>query len=406
MKKLLIAFLGLTTFLSCNQESDIIGQTSLDSVAPGIITNATVKNGPGSAKVSYVLPADADVSYVKATYKVNDKVTRTAIASYYNNELLLEGFGEVKPYTVTIVTVDQSRNESAPVEVVVNPEMAPVQVARQSLIVVKDFGGINIQWLNPDKKNLNIEVDVNDLKNNGFFVQNNVIYSAEAVGNVNVRGFAPVVRTFRITIVDRWGNRSEPFLIEIIPFEEIKIDLTKIATPTINFAALTTNPIPMLYDGILPTTPNTGNGLIANSPWTLPGGPAVIRPQVTMDFGKKVKLSRMLQWQRNQTNQNYLYNHLNTKTFKVYGSNTAPSADVNDYTGWILIQDGEIVKPSGLPLGQLSTADTQQAAAGHLMNFSIDTPAYRYFRYELTNNWSGNLRFQVAELQIFGNYEN
>ena len=114
----------------------------------------------------------------------------------------------------------------------------------------------------------------------------------------------------------------------------------------------------------------------------------------------------MLQWQRNQTNQPYLYNHLNTRTYKIYGTNTPPSADGNDFTGWTLIQNGEIIKPSGLPLGQLSTADTQEAAAGHLMNFSIDTPAYRYFRYELTNNWSNNLRFQVAEIQIFGNYEN
>lgn len=384
--------LGIMTFISCKRELYSPGQISLNTTPPGIVTNIKVVNGPGSAKLSYTLPGDDDLSYVKATYKVNDKVTREAIASYYNNELTLEGFGEVKPYKVVIVAVDQSKNESAPVEVIVNPEKAPVHMARESLTILQNFGGIYLHWLNPEKKDLNIEVDVDDPENKGFFIQNNVIYSDEADPFANIRGFKPEPRTFRITIVDRWGNRSEPLVAEITPLEEIQIDPKKFVA-TINFPE----------NSSVYTKEKAFNGVIGNE-GLISQTPNIPRPQLTIDLGRTVKFSRMVQWQRDDPSLNYLYNHLNTRTFKIWASNTPPSTDGWDYTGWTLIHDGEIIKPSGLPLSQLTSDDRQQAAAGHTVDFSIDMPAYRYFRYELTNNWSNNLRFQVSEIKIYGNY--
>ena len=69
MKKLifLIAIAGTLAFLS-GCEEDVKGPIFEDSVAPGPITSAEVTNLPGAALISYSLPTDKDLLYVKAEY--------------------------------------------------------------------------------------------------------------------------------------------------------------------------------------------------------------------------------------------------------------------------------------------------------------------------------------------------
>ncbi len=392
MKKIIIILFAIATFISCNEEPDSIGQTAVDSTAPGEITNIQVENGPGSAKITYDLPDDEDLLYVKATYKVNETVTRNAEASYYNNELSLEGFGESKPYNVTLVAVDRSKNESTPVMVVVNPEIAPVQLAFESMALIPAFGGVNLQWSNQAENDLNVAVFVNDTINEGDFLEQTIIYSSATEGDENIRGFEPEPRTFRVVITDRWGNNSDTLEVaDLKPLKEIEFDPEEWVV-TSNIGNHSAGPVRMMTDGI---TSGSGNRAL----WR--NYSMVDRPHITIDLGRKCKLSRMLYWQWDLR----FYDHSNTRYFNVWGSNNL-SDDLNDYSSWeLIIENGEVVKPSGLPRGQTTAEDRQQAREGHVTDYPISTPAYRYLRYEIISSWDMSKTFiQITELKLFGAY--
>ena len=394
MKKILIVLLGIITIISCNKEPDTIGQMPLNSIPPGKVTNVQVENGPGKAKLTYKLPDDEDLLYVKAIYSVNESVTRESVASYYNHELIIEGFGEAKPYTVTLIAVDHSKNESAPVQVEVNPEIPPFQTAFKSLAVVPTFGGINLKWKNEFETDLNIEVYVNDTTNEGSFIEETTFYSSEDDVDVNVRGYDPEPRTFRIIVSDRWGNKTESLdLVDLVPIEELFID-PKDWIITANIGVHGAGPVARLTDGI-----KTGNN---RALWS--NGSAIDKPAFTIDLGRTVKLSRMVQWQWGLAS--LFYDHVNVKYFKIWGSNNPPE-DLDDYTNWFLLEEnGEIVKPSGLPKGEVTNEDRQQAYAGHTTDFEIEADAYRYFRFQLVEDFSGAKSFiQIMELEIYGAYE-
>lgn len=395
MKNKLIILLGIITLYGCNNDPEVLGQMALDSVAPGSVTITSVVNGPGNATITYSLPSDSDLLYVEATYKVNDNLTRKAEASFYNNELFLEGFGEAKAYTVSVVAVDASKNRSAPVEVIVNPENGPVITAFETLNVVAAFGGINLSWLNESNSNLEIEVYINDLDNVGFFKEQTVIYSSDSEGDFNVRGLDPEPRTFRVTIVDRWGNRSETLEIVLTPIIEIELDKS-LWDVAVNWDIHPAGPLERLNDGI--------KGTNANRALAMPVNPA--RPRIDIDLGAEAKLSRFLMdpWPNGDV---AMFNNNNQRYFKLYGSNNPSAYDAADYSAWVIIEEnGEIVKPSGLPRGQLTAADRLAFNAGFVTDIKINVPSYRYFRYEVIEDWSGTNRFMAAEFTLFGNYVN
>ena len=84
-----------------------------------------VKNIPGGAILSYTLPDDEDLLYVKAVYNLKEGLAE-AKSSLYTDTIKVVGFGDMEPREVSLIAVDRSRNESAPVKVTVNPEEPPV----------------------------------------------------------------------------------------------------------------------------------------------------------------------------------------------------------------------------------------------------------------------------------------
>jgi hypothetical protein len=392
MKTKLILLLGIITLYSCNNDEEVIGQFPLDGEAPGIVTNISVENGPGSAKISYSIPSDDDLLYVKATYNVNENFSREAEASYFNNELSLDGFGEAKPYTVSLVAVDGSKNKSAPVEVIVNPTKGPVVLAFETLTMVETFGGVNLQWKNESENNLDIEIYVDDPENEGFFIEETIIYTDEPDGNFNVRGYDPEPRTFRTTIVDRWGNKSDTLQVELIPLLEIELDKA-LWDLAINWEVHPAGPLQQLIDGIKGTSSNRALALPTNPP----------RPRIDIDLGKKAKFSRFLMdpW----SSENAIFANTNQRFFKLYGSNDPSAYDSESFAAWEVIEEnGEIVKPSGLPRGQLTGEDRLAFFAGFNTDISVNTPPYRYLRYEVVEDWTGTQRFMAGEFTFFGNY--
>ena len=56
----------IVSITSCDEEK--IGQTPTDNIPPQPISNVSVESLPGGAKISYELPQETDISYVKGEY--------------------------------------------------------------------------------------------------------------------------------------------------------------------------------------------------------------------------------------------------------------------------------------------------------------------------------------------------
>ena len=72
--------LGLITW-SCSESP--IGQQPIDSIAPGAVSNVNVKNIPGGAILSYTLPDDEDLLYVKAVYNLKEGLAEAKSTGSY-----------------------------------------------------------------------------------------------------------------------------------------------------------------------------------------------------------------------------------------------------------------------------------------------------------------------------------
>src|SRR5215207_10382308 len=142
-KFLLLALVLLTGLWSCKKR-DVIGPLDHSGIQPGKVSNGKVVNMKGEAVITYTLPIDEDLLYVKAVYEIRKGVTREAKASFYTNSLLVDGFKDTSETTVTLYAVNRSEVVSEPYTVTVKPLMPAYLTSFDSLKVKPTFGGINI----------------------------------------------------------------------------------------------------------------------------------------------------------------------------------------------------------------------------------------------------------------------
>src|SRR5690606_21679653 len=121
MKKCFLYHVCLIFILWSCSESEI-GQYPIDSEAPGIVGSISVENLKGAAVVSYDIPDDDDLLYVKAIYRLDNGEEVEQKASAYANSIRIEGLGKSREQEVLLVTGDRSKNESEPVAVTIHPE--------------------------------------------------------------------------------------------------------------------------------------------------------------------------------------------------------------------------------------------------------------------------------------------
>lgn len=147
----------IASFVSCNEDQ---GPKPLEhnSNAPAEVTNVTVQNLPGKAKLTYTLPSDDDLLYVVARYKLENGTPMEVKSSYYSNTMLLEGFTGQSTNEVKVYAVNRSETESKAVIVSVAPLKAPIYDIYDSLVTEADFGGIRIKADNPTKEEIGILV--------------------------------------------------------------------------------------------------------------------------------------------------------------------------------------------------------------------------------------------------------
>src|SRR5258706_7587437 len=159
MKKIFkytVCFLLLASYWSCKKSNGYNDVVSKDNTKPGVVTNVRVANFNGGAYITYDLPASGNVLYVQADYRINDLKTRQTKSSYYTDTITVEGFAKVQDYEVTLHTVSRANVMSDAVKVTVHPGTPAYLSVRPSVQLKADFGGVNINALNPLKKPIGV----------------------------------------------------------------------------------------------------------------------------------------------------------------------------------------------------------------------------------------------------------
>jgi hypothetical protein len=370
--------------LACNKSLTPLDDPA--TAAPGPVMTPTVTNTAGGAIIAYALPKDQSLWYVKAEYEIRPGVKREVKSSFYTSTIEVEGFADTTNFEVKLYAVGRNEKASNPVNVVIRPLPAPVLTTAQSVVMIPDFGGMNLSFENEHQADLSIEVSTPD--STGEWQRIETYFTNSRKGDFSVRGFTPAPRKFKARVKDRWGNVSEEITREITPiYEELiaKNIFKELTLPTdspTGFGWVMTN---------LWNNTNAGNGY--HTPYAT-GMPQ----QFTFDMGATRTLSRMKYWQRTGT---HLYNTSNPKRFEIWGS-AAPDPD-GGWTNWIRLGEFESVKPSGLPLGQTNAEDLARANAGEDFTFPITVAVpVRYIRFKTLETWGNTDYITIMEITLWG----
>lgn len=394
MKKLHIlcffAFL-VGVLSSCEEEGKRISENRME--APGVVTNVSIENLPGAAKISFTAPKDPDLLYIKAEYTLASGRKMQVKSSYYNNSLMVEGFGEQVPHTVLLYAVNRSEVQSEPLEVVVNPLENPIWDTFRSLEAIAAFGGIRITASNEVQKNVTIEIMKDSLGEWVPSVDN--IYSEAKNITRTIRGLDTIPQTFAITVRDKYLNYTDTLVTELTPLYESALPKSRYAPvvlPTDAAMAYQSTVLRNLWDGETFHWPNVVV-TVAN------GG----LPQwITFDVGQLAKMSRIVIWNYSEyTNSGRMYYYGgNLKDFEIWGS-TNPAPD-GSWDSWTLLGKYDDTKPSGLPYGQQSPEDYELAYNGISYDFDVAASKMRFIRIKSNKNWVGSSFMALAEVQVYG----
>ncbi len=381
-----IIFLFVLLFIAgaCVQEP--VGQQPIDAVPPGPVSNVKVENTPGGAILTFSLPQDEDLLYVKAVYSLKEGIMSESRSSLYSDTLRVAGFGDQNPRIVKLIAVDRSRNESTSVEATINPLEPAVTTIGTTLNLVADFGGVHGFWVNPGRAEISVVVLKED--NNKEYVPIQTFYSSMENGEGAKRGMDTIVGNFALYVQDRWENRSEIKYFTLKPLYETKFDRLKfreVSLPNDEKAA---------WGWVMP---RLWDDKIGDQGFHTAQGSGRWPHSFTIDLGVTGKLSRVLEWQRQGS---WIYQHGNIYKFEVWGCTTLDPT--GNWASWTKLMTCVGKKPSGLPLGQTSAEDKAWALAGEEFLNSPLNPKVRYIRIKVTETWANGDFIHLSELQFYG----
>lgn len=396
LKKILsYSLLAWLTILVISCEDKQAPGPSRTGEKPDAISTFQVRSIPGGAVISYDLPNNRDLRYVKAVYTLGDGTVRENKASIYQNSIVVDGFAQAGEYPVSLVAVSVGEVESDPKPLTVTTLTPPYLLTLETIAnegnLLPTFGGIRLHYENAVEAPIVIHVLAKN--DNGQWQRATDHYTKRGVGMFNVRGFAAEPREFGIYITDRWNNRSDTLVRTFLPIFEVMMDKSLFRTynlPSDTYAAHTGfRSTEVLWDGahrvastILHTKPGSG-----------------IPQHFGFDMGVQAMLSRFVMHSR--LDHEYRFNH--PKVFELWGSNE-PNPD-GSWDTWTQVGTFTSIKPSGLPLGEQTADDIAYARAGEEFDVELQQVPYRYWRFRTLDTWGGNSDVALGELTFYGKVE-
>ncbi len=362
----------------------------------GKAVDPLVYNGRDRVKISWLNGADPKVVKAKVFWNnFTDSVEVDIQSSADTVNVLIEGLEE-RTYAFVIRTYDHAGNTSVPVEVLGRVYGARYQSSLLNRVVLSSImvpglnkGKVFTQWAESDASN--------------GAVANEITYTSISGQSRTIQLPADstelVIDEFKVGTTYSYRTLFLPDSLSIDTFYTDFQNQESVALygelPSDNFKILN-----------LPTDahdPNDPNDWALNKMWdkqvVSPGGLAQTpnTPRwFTIDLGVEVTLTRFKLWQ----SPDRIYMSGNPKVWEVWGSNN-PDTD-GGWENWTLLTRCESVKPSGLPLGQNSGEDHEQAAAGEEYRLPQDTPPVRYLRFKVLESWEPGTPYTcIAEVAFF-----
>lgn len=398
-KYIILAIATCLFFITCKEEN--LGPAVAGGPAPDQVSNVRIVNRPGGAKITYDLPSSKNLLYIMAAYQTKDGQSNNVKSSSYCDSIIIEGLGDTSIYEVKLFSVSRSEVASEPVLTKIRPLPPPIWDIYNSFNMLEDFGGVTVLFNNELSANISVTLLAADSQT-GEMVAGETFYTKQKNGRLSLRGLNTNKRAFGVFVKDRWGNYSDTLIRELSPLNETKLDKSK-------FLPVTTLPGEPDWWSYGPMTnlwsENMSDGNYSGQKaWFRTANGSGLVHHFTFDLGVTAKLSRYQQWQRGTVSeQTLLYANGNPRRWEVWGS-TNPAPD-GSFNGWTKLLDCENIKPSGLPLGQISNDDLNAARSGDEFTFPLDAPPVRYIRIKVLETWAKVDYVHIDEVTFYGNLE-
>lgn len=374
-----------------------------DNNPPGPVEEPVVENVAGGALITYQIPDDEDVISVEGSFQRGAK-TVTKSSSIFSNQIIIDGLKSGTSYDVTLRAVDRSNNYSSPVVVEINPLEAPIDVIMNNIKIVRDFGGVRIEFDNKEPISIEFQLLKKDSISGAYEYQFSAFNSSSAIKSHTFRGFPPVPADFAVVAIDRWNNISDTVYSTITPLKEVEFDPSTFGAPTPRVPLDNGDAfgwvLPNMWDGTI----SAGNGFHTDQIFAGHSGIGDYTEKVqmfTIDLGIEVNISRIKLWPRQGT---WIFSHGNPRYFEIWGIDKIPEGyDGTNFDGWAkIVEDGEVIKPSGSPIGVNSAEDVAAAAEGHEFNCQSPNAKVRFVRFVNFKNWSGSTFIHISEMKLWG----
>ena len=386
-------------FANCSEDKFNV-QYPTDNTVPQRVANVQVENLPGAVKLTYDLPDEQNLMYVKAVYPLSKGGEGETKASAFNNSMLIKGFGKSKKHTIQLITVNKNKNESKPVIVEVEPEDSPIFEIFESVDLKRGFGGFVIEWNNPLEENIIIEIMRADTIT-GSYDFLDIIHSAQKKGKYSIRGLDTTMVDAAVFLKDTYENYSDTFKTSVKPYFEERIPIDN----------LREFPIPPYFElfagGRGPALLFNDNLSDGNTTYIRAGNPDGYMPWFTVDLGLNTVLSRLVHYHR----KGYEWTLHNMREFEVWGTNSASTASEHNRLpiewredpNWEMLGHFKSVKPSGGGADTPPTSeDMEFILSGEEFEFEVGLPSYRYLRFNIISTWSNSTGFQSRRVLLYG----
>lgn len=390
IKKIIFSIFLITLTFSCSKNEDV------DSTPPGILSNISVVPTNGGGIISYSLPSDNDISYVRAEYTNSQGEEVFRVSSRYNTSVEINGLNQTTPIKVRLYVVDENENISDEVEIEFTPLESFIYLVQQSIEISPDLGGVKITWENIATKTVFVYVHIL----NGTDETIRILSSDNAEESLFIRGLDAVEMTFSTKVEDFDGNITDLQVVgNYTPLFEEKIEKntwTLIASQSINgnaYEGRTVN----FWDDIVDTVETDSDNSYFIATRENNGGSLNFPLDIVIDLNKNVKIKRFKLWQRAYWYQGggvtYHYQEENLKSFNLYASNDAQS--------WDLLGEFDIGDPRD-SAGNIPASAFQEAIDGHDFTLENTSEQFRYLKISITSNYGSTIITVGSEITLYG----
>ena len=389
-KAVLFLLFIFAAIISCSDHED------LETSPPGILSNVSVTPTNGGGIISYTLPSDDDILYVKAVYTNSQGEEVFRVSSKHNTSVEITGLSQSTPVNVKLFVVDVNENISETVAIDFTPLESFIFLVQESIQITPDLGGVKITWENIASKTVFVYVHILE----GADEDIRILSSNNPQESIFIRGLPPSEISISTKIEDFDGNITE--LEEkgtYIPLFEEKIDKstwTLVSGQSINgnaYEGRTVN----FWDDVVDTVETDADNSYFIATRDNNGGSLNFPLDIVIDLNKNVKIQRFIVWQRAYWYQGggvtYHYQEENIKSFNLYASSDAQT--------WSLLGEFDIGDPRN-GAGEIPAPAFQEAIDGHEFSLENTSEVFRYLKFQITSNYGSTQITVGSEITLFG----